>query len=282
MILSRRTRRSCGTMLFNPGLRMALALALASFLFPCPALSHPAVTSRPAQDARNMLPDRLDNAPAVCEYYNATCVAAAAAAPDQLDARRCYGNRTCDAVATGGAAGHSCFAVWQNNDPESDLPPEHAEAARPHLHPTKFNVKMMGCYTAHKECLRREECLEEDHEEDFSSGHLFCCCVGDMCNSRFRWLPPVTPLPGPSSAEDPDSNQREQDGGASKGTLAAAVAVSALVVVLAVLALVTLYVYRKRKLARENIMANLNGGIGGAGGDGPPSPHFLQKPIDVS
>ena len=54
-------------------------------------------------------------------------------------------------------------------------------------HKSGHNVKLMGCISSNGPCS--EECLTDDLRAD----HFFCCCKGNLCNSKFKSVPKQEP-----------------------------------------------------------------------------------------
>ena len=55
------------------------------------------------------------------------------------------------------------------------------------MHPAAAAV-LMGCFESSNECSEENECVENDPGE---KSHKFCCCRGQLCNSKFDWVPNV-------------------------------------------------------------------------------------------
>ncbi len=206
--------------------------------------------------------------PTFCEFYNSTCLKEAAESGGRLDPGSCYGNKSCKGEE------QNCYAVWESDGkPWSD---EEVGGSQ-HAHPSGLRVKMMGCIWGNKECEREDDCLERKHRQDISNGHLFCCCRGAMCNAGFRWRPALLPeseqrRPPPPVATEPKAPPKR-----TSLLIAALVAVVGLLIFLVA---VVLFVYRARKVARQQFPAesDLEGPIPGM----PPSPQFMKKTVDVS
>lgn len=56
-----------------------------------------------------------------------------------------------------------------------------------------FNYLFQGCFLSNIECQGQKLC-KNIKEEIKPNSYMFCCCEGDLCNSKFHWDPvPTTP-----------------------------------------------------------------------------------------
>ena len=125
------------------------------------------------QDASNLLQNG-DGIETQCEYYNSTCF------NNHHNLNECQGFETCKDET------HACFVVWNNNTNS--------------LHKSGRNVVLMGCFESNEDCSDSELCVENDIRS-----HFFCCCRGNLCNTKFEWVPKVDLVPQIKSLQ-PDAS----------------------------------------------------------------------------
>ncbi|XP_065333154.1 activin receptor type-2A-like isoform X2 [Cloeon dipterum] len=83
-----------------------------------------------------------------------------------------------------------CFALWKINE----------EGVT--------SVEMKGCFLHNMDCAKQVKCVTSEKVKD---GLFFCCCTGDLCNSNFEYVPPVTEKPTIQTSEyEADDRENEK------------------------------------------------------------------------
>lgn len=187
--------------------------------------------------------------PIHCEYYNVTCVRELSAQGRNDIATKCYGTQTCP-----DRSAHTCYAVWNNKSALEDQ--EYSEGIKDHIHKSGLSVKMLGCFESTVGCNEEPICTESSVDPSSRGNHHFCCCKGDLCNSKFKWDPqvPLEPI-----LEDKElaklTNPEDESSSALHSVMYAILPLIAVIVAICA----AVYVIRQRKVARFEAMVGSNG-----------------------